>query len=458
MRHHLSRLIAKLLLSAAMVIALPATASAKAPDNYNLEISASVDEDDKLQLEIHNGNKFVVNDLDLSITYKGKKSNVQIGSIARESTWKLGDETPNYSKFNSVGYYEGSLHVIDTSLFDPKTGVYNGETHHALVWPDDDTDAEWTKTITKSFPDIKASVTLKFVAEGPRVAFNGHSFTGYWDSSYYYFRELAKMGGWNAKIAYSYWGGNGIAHHSGILKKDVPTTELSAPEQSELVFNANDYYDYYSVAGNSNEALTTKDGKVGSTNYSGRDTMEQGAWVLYEKAKAKGAQMILWSTRGYRYGFFTDLSAKPWKEGKVGDIYVSEDGKKYTLSLTSEQMARLNAEWYEYLAKNVGDGSSIVAHVGTVYDYINKNYSDKVNPYLTTGQESGDWGHQNNLGNYIAACVYYSLIFGESPEGLGIPESHTYGMDGGSITAEQAAIIQKAAWKVVSGEYTLLSK
>lgn len=152
------------------------------------------------------------------------------------------------------------------------------------------------------------------------------------------------------------------------------------------------------------------------------------------------------------------IFAKPWKEGKVGDTYVSEDGKKYTLSLTSEQMARLNAEWYEYLAKNVGDGSSIVAHVGTVYDYINKNYSDKVNPYLTTGQESGDWGHQNNLGNYIAACVYYSLIFGESPEGLGIPESHTYGMDGGSITAEQAAIIQKAAWKVVSGEYTLLSK
>ena len=73
-----------------------------------------------------------------------------------------------------------------------------------------------------------------------------------------------------------------------------------------------------------------------------------------------------------------------------------------------------------------------------------------------TGQESGDWGHQNNLGNYIAACVYYALIFDESPEGLGIPESHTWGMDGGSITEEQAAIIQEAAWKVVSGEYTLL--
>ena len=32
--------------------------------------------------------------------------------------------------------------------------------------------------------------------------------------------------------------------------------------------------------------------------------MQQGAQVLYEKAKDKGAQLILWATRGYRYGFF----------------------------------------------------------------------------------------------------------------------------------------------------------
>lgn len=449
-----------LLLAASMTLtAVPAVSvSASAPDNYNLEISASLDEAGNVVVQIYNGNVFVVNDIALTIEHSGETQEVQIGSIARESTWTLGDETPNYSEFNAVGYYEGSLHVIDTSLYDPETGIYSGDIHHALVWPDDDTDEDWSKSIVAEFSDIDVTVTADFIARGPRIAYNGHSFTGYWDSSYYYFRELAKMGGWNAQVAYSYWGGNGISHHSSVVKKDVEAGKLSAPEQSDLVFAANEYYDFYSVAGNSNEALTTTDAQIGSTNYSQRGTMEEGAWVLYNKASEKNAQMILWSTRGYRYGFFTDLSSKPWYEGEIGDTYVAEDGTEYTLSLQSEDMARLNAEFYEYLAETVGGGDSLVAHVGTAYDYINKNYSDIINPYLTPEQEGGDWGHQNNLGNYIAACVYYALIFGESPEGLGIPESHTWGMDGGAITEEQALIIQQVAWKVVSGEYSLLTE
>lgn len=432
------------------------TALATAPDNYKLTINASLDNDGQLVVDVQNDNVFVVNDIALTIDHQGEVSEVLIGSIAANSTWTLGDETPNYGEFNAVGYFQGILHVIDPSLYDEATGIYHGDIHHAMVWPDDDNDEEWTKTINKEFPELNATVTASFIARGPRIAYNGHSFTGMWDSSYYYFRELAKMGGWNAQVAYSYWGGNGISHHSGVVKHELPVTTLSSREQSDLVFAANDYYDFYSVAGNSNEGLTTTDGLVGSTNYSQRGTMEQGAWVLYEKAKAKDAKMILWSTRGYRYGFFTDLSSKPWKEGVVGETYVADDGTEYTLSLTSEDMARINAEWYEYLAQNVGDGSSLVAHVGTVYDYLNKYHADDFNPYLVPGQEGGDWGHQNNMGNYIAACVYYSLIFGESPVGLGIPESHTFGTDGGSVTPEAAAIIQEAAWKVVSGEYTLL--
>ena len=46
--------------------------------------------------------------------------------------------------------------------------------------------------------------------------------------------------------------------------------------------------------------------------------MQQGAQVLYEKAKDKGAQLILWATRGYRYGFFENSGAKPAEEGEVG--------------------------------------------------------------------------------------------------------------------------------------------
>ena len=71
-----------------------------------------------------------------------------------------------------------------------------------------------------------------------------------------------------------------------------------------------------------------------------------------------------------------------------------------------------------------------------------------MDPYLKQGQEAGDFGHQNNIGNYISACVLYDLIFGESPEGLGVPASHTWGMDGGAISLEQAQLIQKTVGEI----------
>ena len=91
----------------------------------------------------------------------------------------------------------------------------------------------------------------------------------------------------------------------------------------------------------------------------------------------------------------------------------------------------------------------MVAPVAAVYEELTEKYIDQADPYITPGLEGGDLGHQNNLGNYAAACVYYAMIFGESPEGLGIPESHTFGMAGGPIREEQAALIQRLAWNAV---------
>ena len=91
--------------------------------------------------------------------------------------------------------------------------------------------------------------------------FAGHSFTGLWDSAYYYFRELAKMGGWNAQIAYSYWGGTGISHYAGLVEG---CEERSA--QCDKVFAANERYDFCVFAGNSDEAVSTYSCKVGATD------------------------------------------------------------------------------------------------------------------------------------------------------------------------------------------------
>lgn len=440
------------LLTMTVFLIVASTAMAMAPENYNITLNAYKDLAGKLYIEVHNGNNFVVNDIVLSVLDNGIESKEQIGSIAADSSWTTGEITQDYAEFNAVGYFQGQEHIIDESLFDATTGVYSGEIHHAMVWPDDDLDDAWAKEVVQEFPDIGVTLTVSFIARGPRIAYSGHSFTGLWDSSYYYFRELAKMGGWNAQVAYSYWGGTGLAHHAGL----VEGTEAKS-EQTDKVLAANEYYDFYSVAGNSDEGVSTTSGIIGATDYNQRDNMIKGAEIAWNRANSKGAQLILWSTRGYKYGYFQDMKVKPWEKGEVGQVF-EKDGNEYTITLTSKDMAAKNANWYTEMANTVGDGSAWVAQVGTAYNYINENYEGIVNPYLEIGQESGDYGHQNNQGNYLAACVYYSLIFGESPEGLGVPESHTWGMDGGCVTQEQAKIMQEVAWKVVSGEYSLVQE
>lgn len=148
-----------------------------------------------------------------------KRCSYHINTIAAHSEWiENREETDSGEKrreFRPVGYFEGKPRNIDTKLFNRDTGIYDGEPHDALVWPDADTDEKWKKEFVFLREEIPIQVRIRFIARGPKMAFCGHSFTGLWDSSYYYFRELAKMGGWNARVAYSYWGGTGIAHYAG---------------------------------------------------------------------------------------------------------------------------------------------------------------------------------------------------------------------------------------------------
>ncbi|MDR1981158.1 MAG: hypothetical protein LBQ39_06010 [Tannerellaceae bacterium] len=446
-----------------IAVLLPSEVLAAPPDNYNLEIDASKVSDNIIVM-ITNKNKFVINDIAVSINTEGKNATVEIGSIAAGATWRLGETPVDYKNFVQAAYYEGY----------PNTDIYAHD--HARVSPDIDPDSAWEKTITKQFPDLDASVTVKFVKRGPRLMYSGHSFTGYWDSSYYYFLQLAKEGGWNAQIAYSYWGGTGIKYHGGILERPgtYKDDQLKPFDQNKAVFDANEYYDYYSVAGNTDEGVTTVDGSQNdASQYTQRTDMLAGAKVLYDIVKEKNprTRMILWSTRGYKYGFYYDMGRKPSlnaKDTKVGEVVqidTDNDGivdTEYTKMLSSRGHAHVNANWYEDMAQQIHADdptgiAPIVAHVGTAYDWIN-TYHPEIDPYLTPDTQGGDYAHQNNIGNYIAACVYYALIFGESPEGLSVPKTNTTDPTVSFVTDRQAKIIQEAAWKVVSGQYVLAAK
>ena len=88
----------------------------------------------------------------------------------------------------------------------------------------------------------------------------------------------------------------------------------------------------------------------------------------------------------------------------------------------------------------------MVLPVCEAYRVVIKQYPTLVDPYLEPGVECGDNGHQNNLGNYISACVCFQSIFGTLPPAV-IPKSHTSGLPGGSITKEQAEAIINALAK-----------
>jgi hypothetical protein len=353
-----------------------------------------------------------------------QKKHYYIVSLAAGEIWHSKDakETENKiektDSFVPFAHYEGKEQIIDPSLYDEEKGIYQGEPHHALVWPD--ADSNDTTLIFNPTPHIQ--VTLEFIARGPRVAFCGHSFTGLWDSSYYYFRELAKAAGWNAQIAYSYWGGTGILRYAGLAEG----YEKRAAQCDAL------------LAGNSDEAVEKKDdASSGERVYAQRETMLRGAQIFLEKAKEKQATLALWAPHAYKYGFFSGMGVKPWKKGNVGDQY-KKDGKTYTLTLTNEDMVKENLTWYQNMAEILGEGT-IVLPVCEAYRTVIEQYPTLVDPYLEPGVECGDNGHQNNLGNYISACVCFQSIFGTLPPAV-VPKSHTSGLPGGSITKAEAII------------------
>lgn len=401
---------------------------------------------EKLQkgIGIYNGNSFEINDLDVQILEGEEKRFYHINTIDSFSEWEesqQGDAAgAKRGEFHSVGYFEGKRQIIDTGLFHEDTGIYAGEPHDALVWPDTDPAEKWRKRLIFRPEGTDAEVEISFNARGPKMAFCGHSFTGLWDSSYYYFRELAKMGGWNARLAYSYWGGTGIAHYAGL----VEGCEERAG-QCEKLINENEYYDFFIVAGNSNEAVETYSGEAGATDYKQRERMLQGAKILHDKIQGKVGRMLLWAPHAYQYGYLRGMDPKPWKQGIPGDIY-SRGGQDFILTMTTEAVAETNAAWYQRMAEELGNDTGVLP-VCLGYAELRKRYGLSVNPYLLP-EEGGDYGHQNNIGNYIAACLLYANVFDESPEGLGVPVSHTFGMPGGRITDEQAHIIQQIVWEI----------
>ncbi len=177
----------------------------------NLEMTVTYRKDKEIEIQVANHNTFRVGNITVTTEYAGKKRTEFIGRIEAHETWKSGDRTENIPPFHAASFYEGKEQIIDPGLYDEKSGIYCGEPFHALVWRDEEKRKTWQRSHTWVSEDPAAEVTLSYIADGPRVAFTGNSFTGLWDSTYEYFRQMAEADGYHAQVAYSYWGGTGLA-------------------------------------------------------------------------------------------------------------------------------------------------------------------------------------------------------------------------------------------------------
>jgi hypothetical protein len=97
------------------------------------------------------------------------------------------------------------------------------------------------------------------------------------------------------------------------------------------------------------------------------------------------------------------------------------------------------ADAYEKMAQGPG---AILAPVGIVWESVHR-----IEPALELYHPDGR--HANPVGSYLTACVFYSVLFNTSPEGL--PGTFSFkGRKRVDLKKDQALLLQKVAWETVT--------
>ena len=94
---------------------------------------------------------------------------------------------------------------------------------------------------------------------------------------------------------------------------------------------------------------------------------------------------------------------------------------------------------YAKMAQELG---AILAPVGIVWEAVHR-----IEPHLELYNPDGR--HANPVGSFLTACVFYSVLFNTSPEGLPGTFYHK-GKKRVDLDSDQALFLQKIAWKTVT--------
>jgi hypothetical protein len=122
----------------------------------------------------------------------------------------------------------------------------------------------------------------------------------------------------------------------------------------------------------------------------------------------------------------------------AADSWDSRWGRDYVRQLVSE-IDRTKPE---------GAKSPLLVPVGEVFYELERRIRAGVMPggYTDVGQFFVDASHYNSVGSYAAAVTFYSVMYKDSPLGLGVPSQF------GNIPADVAGAIRASVWEVVRRE------
>lgn len=215
-----------------------------------------------------------------------------------------------------------------------------------------------------------------------RVLFIGNSYT-YTNDLPGTLEKLAESGGFRLETGISAQGGWTLSDH------------LTSPDTNAQFENSK--WNYIVLQEQSN---------IPASDSIRNSKMYPAARKLAEKTTQLSAQPILFVTWGHQSG---------WPENSMP---------------TYESMQLALNYGYLTVARQL---HATLAPVGFAWLALHRNH-----PQLNLWQEDGS--HPNENGTYLAACIFYAVIFQKSPEGLNYH---------GQLSDENATLIQKTAADIV---------
>ena len=199
------------------------------------------------------------------------------------------------------------------------------------------------------------------------------------------FAKLAQSGGHAVQVEMAAQGGWTLADH------------LAAPETSAKI--SAQKWDY---------VVLQEQSQMPAESYWRVKTMYPAAEALVQKIRANGSQPLFFNTWAHKNG---------WPENNIPDYTNMQNQINYGYLEIAQKLdvplALAGYAWAEVYAQH---------------------------PEIALWQEDGS--HPSEKGTYLAACVFYAVIYRQSPLGLDF---------GSSLNAGEAEILQKAAAFTVLG-------